>query len=101
MKDNTVDEPPGGGKLLEQQTLDIRVNKKPQKSVKLDTTGEILSFSTVTKMVKKLKPNGPVHCIRPHVVSSAAKWFISSFPGNVMYSVKSNPDPVVLKHLYN
>ncbi len=96
MKDKALDEPPGGG-LLGQENLQI----KKQQPVRIPNQSGLLSFSTVTKMIKRLKPDAPVHCIRPHVIATAAKWFISTFPGNVMYSVKSNPDSVVMKHLYN
>ena len=50
-------------------------------------------------MVATLKPQIPVHCVRPEVISHAAKWFLRSFPGQVMYSVKSNPDPIALRTL--
>lgn len=56
-------------------------------------------FTSVVDMVKTLMPEEPVHCVRPHAVEAAAKWFVNAFPGNVMYSVKSNPDPEVLKQL--
>jgi ornithine decarboxylase len=57
-------------------------------------------FSNVVGIVASLRPDVPVHCLRPHAIDTAAKWFMQNFPGEVMYSVKSNPDPVVLRRLY-
>lgn len=57
-------------------------------------------FSTVFELVEQLQPNLPVHCLRPHVFTTATKWFLKHFPGTVVYSVKSNPDSEVLAHLH-
>lgn len=58
-------------------------------------------FASVHHLVKRMKPSQPVHCIRTHAVEIAAKWFVSSFPGHVMYAVKTNPEPVILKAIFN
>lgn len=58
------------------------------------------SYVSVGDMIKDLRPQQSVCCVRPHVASKAAKWFLDNFPGKVVYSVKSNPDPVVLKTLF-
>jgi ornithine decarboxylase len=57
-------------------------------------------FSNVVDIVTSLRPDVPVHCLRPHAIDTAAKWFMQNFPGEVMYAVKSNPDPVVLRQIY-
>lgn len=57
-------------------------------------------FSTVHELVKSQKPSLPVHILRPHVVRTAATWFLKHFPGTVVYSVKSNPETEVLHHLH-
>lgn len=38
---------------------------------------------------------------RPHIVSKAAKWFKSNFKGKVLYAVKTNPHPAVIKQIYD
>lgn len=53
-------------------------------------------YASVAAMVEKVRPQEPVHCTRPHVVENAARWFTRNFPGDVVYSVKSNPDPRIL-----
>lgn len=50
-------------------------------------------------MVHQLRPELPVHCLRPAVIASTAKWFLKNFPGDVLFAVKTNPDPRVLRML--
>ena len=45
-------------------------------------------------------PQEPMHCLRPHVIASAARAFIGKFPGSVLYAVKCNPEPRVLRALW-
>lgn len=58
-------------------------------------------FASAHQLVKRMKPSVPVHCMRPHAIETAAKWFVSHFPGKVMYAVKTNPEPVALKTVFN
>lgn len=46
------------------------------------------------------QPDLPVHCVRPHAASVAADFFVRNFPGDVLYAVKANPNPVVLDAVY-
>lgn len=50
-------------------------------------------------MVFDLRPEMPVYALRPHTISAMAKRFLKSFPGDVLYAVKTNPDPRVLAYL--
>lgn len=59
------------------------------------------SYSSVEREVINLRPSVPVHFIRPKAIEKAANWFINNFSGDVLYSVKSNPDSSVLTYLYN
>ena len=54
-------------------------------------------FKTVDKLVNQLKPNEPVYCIRKKSIQLASKFFLNKFPGDVLYAVKTNPHPLVLK----
>ena len=54
-------------------------------------------FKTVEKLLNQLKPNEPIYCIRKKSIQLAAKFFLNKFPGNVLYAVKTNPHPEVLK----
>ncbi|MGI9303875.1 MAG: type III PLP-dependent enzyme [Gammaproteobacteria bacterium] len=61
---------------------------------------EPLHFSTVESMVKSLKPDSPVYCFRPQEFHQRAREFLDFFPGRVLYAVKCNPHPLVLRSLY-
>ena len=41
-----------------------------------------------------------MHCLRPAVLSATAARFVASFPGDVLYAVKCNPEPAVMRALY-
>lgn len=57
-------------------------------------------YADARAMVTALKPNYPVYCIRQRVVKAAARAFLDEFPGRVLYAVKCNPNPLILKALY-
>ena len=54
-------------------------------------------FPDVRSMVAALKPSYPVYCLRPHVLRRNAQKFLELFPGRVLYAVKCNPHPSVLR----
>ena len=54
-------------------------------------------FKAVEELVNQLKPNDPVYCIRKKSIQLASKFFKNKFPGDVLYAVKTNPNPLVLK----
>jgi ornithine decarboxylase len=53
-------------------------------------------FKTVDELINQLKPEQPIYCIRKKSIQLASKYFISKFPGKVLYAVKTNPHPEVL-----
>ena len=54
-------------------------------------------FKSVDELVKQLKPTEPVYCIRRKSIQLSSKYFKNKFPGKILYAVKTNPHPVVLK----
>ena len=54
-------------------------------------------FKSVEELVNQLKPEKPVYCIRKSSIESAVKVFKKNFSGTVLYAVKTNPNPLVLK----
>ena len=54
-------------------------------------------FKTVEELVNQLKPNEATYCIRKKSIQLASKFFLNKFPGDVLYAVKTNPHPLVLK----
>ena len=54
-------------------------------------------FKTVEKLVNQLRPDEPIYCIRRTSIQVASKFFQNNFPGKVLYAVKTNPHPLVIK----
>jgi ornithine decarboxylase len=58
-------------------------------------------YASVEDMVKDMKPAAPLHCLHPEALHEAAHLFLDHFAGITHYAVKVNPDPYVLRHLWN
>ncbi len=56
-------------------------------------------FKSVEELVNQLRPDKPVYCIRKKSILSASKLFQKNFPGKILYAVKTNPHPEVIKTL--
>ncbi len=56
---------------------------------------------SVDDLIAVERPSDPVHCLRPATVAAAARGFVAAFPGTVLYAVKCNPDPGVLRALWS
>ena len=56
-------------------------------------------FKSVEELVNQLKPEKPVYCIRKSSIESAVKFFLKKFSGSVLYAVKTNPHPEIIKSI--
>ena len=56
-------------------------------------------FKSVEQLINQLKPEKPIYCIRKNSIRSATKYFLNNFPGKILYAVKTNPHPEVIKTL--
>ena len=60
--------------------------------------------TSVHQAVALSRPEEPMHCIRPGVLSDTAASFVAAFDaavsGDVLYAVKCNPEPAVLRALW-
>jgi ornithine decarboxylase len=54
-------------------------------------------FKNVDEIVSQLRPERPAYCIRKKSIHIASKTFQNKFPGKILYAVKTNPHPEVLK----
>ena len=54
-------------------------------------------FKSVGELVKQLRPDKPVYCIRRNSIFSASNFFQKKFPGKILFAVKTNPHPEVIK----
>ena len=57
------------------------------------------TLPSVRAAVLALRPEVPMLCLRPAKARKEAARFVASFPGQVLYAVKCNPDQAVLRAL--
>jgi len=61
---------------------------------------ETRAFTTVGEMLRSWQPREPVYCIYPHVYLESTEAFFNGFPGRVLYAVKANDEPAVIRLLF-
>ncbi len=54
----------------------------------------------VSALVAVEQPEEPMHCLRPATIAATAREFVDGFAGDVLYAVKCNPEPAVLRALW-
>lgn len=95
---NATSEPPG--RLRRQSVISLPKPRSAQVRPSLiEGISSSLRYPSIEAMVAELKPEMPVTCLRPATMTSTTKWFLKNFPGDVLYAVKTNPDPQVLRTL--
>jgi ornithine decarboxylase len=57
-------------------------------------------FPSIDAVVAGARPADPLLCLRPAMIAGAARVFVDRFPGDVLYAVKCNPEPRVLRALW-
>lgn len=63
-------------------------------------TVDIGTIASVADMLRTRRPVAPVYCIYPHVYRETARQFVDGFPGRVLYAVKANDHPEVVRLLH-
>lgn len=58
------------------------------------------SYRDASEVARALRPSYPVYCLAPATLERQARHFLEAFPGRVLYAVKCNPHPRVLRALY-
>lgn len=58
------------------------------------------ALPTVDALVALERPAEPMLCLRPAAIAAGARDFVAGFPGRVLYAVKCNPEPGVLRALW-
>ena len=54
-------------------------------------------FKSVDELVSAVRPVDPIYCIRPNSIKASCSWFTRTFPGKVLYAIKTNPNEKVIK----
>jgi len=65
-----------------------------------ESAGAALMLPGVSELVAADRPTEPMHCLRPATLAAAARRFVHGFRGDVLYAVKCNPEPAVLRALW-
>src|SRR3712207_3333403 len=55
---------------------------------------------SVDALVAVARPEEPMHCLRPAAIAAASATFVQGFPGETLYAVKCNPEPAVLRAVW-
>ena len=58
-------------------------------------------FPNTEAMLRVCQPREPVYCLFPQVYAENAARFVAGFPGRVLYAVKANDHPDVIKAIYD
>ncbi len=65
-----------------------------------DRPSGLPAFNTVEQVIATYQGDDAIHLLYPQVIAAAAETFLTGFPGQVVYAVKANPHPAVLKILW-
>lgn len=57
-------------------------------------------YQDALAIIAEMAPDDPYFCIRPAVLAKTARHFIDHFDGDVLYAVKCNHDPNVIRALW-
>ncbi|MBL6077257.1 type III PLP-dependent enzyme [Belnapia sp. T18] len=60
----------------------------------------LTALPSVDALVAVERPEEPMHCLRPAAIAEASAAFVAGFPGEVLYAVKCNPEPAVLRAVW-
>ena len=58
------------------------------------------SYQSVRDLLHAWQPEVPVYCVYPHVYADSTRSFLQGFPGRVLYAVKANDDPAVVRLMH-
>ena len=96
MKNNTS-EPPG--RILRRSNVIPLKAPRVQSNLSVVKESHVRAYRSVDDMVHDMRPELPVYCLRPATITNTAKRFLKAFPGDVLYAVKTNPEPRVIQWL--
>ncbi len=57
------------------------------------------NYQNITELLDDRQPRSPVYCVYPHIYRECGRHFVDGFPGRVLYAVKANHHPLVIKAL--
>jgi ornithine decarboxylase len=60
-----------------------------------------MALPSVDELIAAERPEEPMHCMRPATVEATAREFVAAFPGDVLFAVKCNPEPAMLRAVHS
>lgn len=57
-------------------------------------------YRCAADFVRLHQPERPVLALRPHAAERAARWFLDNFPGRLLYAIKANDAPAILRAIH-
>ncbi len=112
--DNQTFDPDGrvNGSATQNVDSNLLANVKYVDFKKSQNSGKKSGLNFIKENISALKPSVPVYFVRPKALKKAASWFLQNFTsfsdfsgkkysGEILYSVKSNPDETALRHLFD
>lgn len=59
------------------------------------------TYGSAEALLDRMNPVDPVVCLRPHLIAARARRMLAAFPGAMMYAVKCNEAPEVVRALWD
>src|SRR5690606_2390758 len=81
-----------------------RRGREPRALLRRKVNGRMATeenYPSVSAMLRERRPVAPVYCIYPEIYSRTAREFVESFPGRVLYAVKANDHPDIIRLLFD
>jgi len=67
--------------------------------LKAENDNPCTTFGDVNELLRSERPREPVYCIYPEVYRRNTERFVTGFPGRVLYAVKANDHPDIIRLL--
>lgn len=80
--------------------FDISRLAQPALLPDFDRPSGLPAFNSVEEAIAAYEGDDAIHLLYPQTIAAAAETFLTGFPGEVVYAVKANPHPAVLKILW-
>ncbi len=65
-----------------------------------DNRSGLPAFASIGDVLRSYEGDGAIFVLYPKKIAAAARVFLNGFPGKVLYAVKANPHPAVIKTLW-
>ena len=85
-------------RIAEQESLES--GKRDHDLLVSENIANVSGLPSIENIIQEQRPSDPIHCIHESVITQNAKNFVTQFFGRVLYAVKCNPDPSVIRAVH-